>query len=417
VRAVFECSYRALDAGAAALFRLLGAHWGPDITVAATASLAGVSVTEAERALAVLAEASLVQEHQPGRYTMHDLLRAYARELANGDPESRRATGRVLDHYVHTAYRADLLVYPAREPIAPPAAATGVTAERFTDRDGAVGWFTAERAVLLGAFAGDGGELDDAAVWQLAWALSNVLNLQGHWRDQEYAQRGAVAAARRLRDPLREAHALRALGRVQDVLRQDTEAVANLRRALELFDAAGDRAGAAQTHINLARVCERHGATDERLAHDEASLRLYRELGSRTGQARALNNIGGALTRKGRYAEALEACQASLDLCRELGNVHGEANARLSIADIHEKLGEQAAAALCIAEAVRLYREAHDRPQEARSLTLLGDAYSAAGDERRARVAWKEAVALLDDLAIPAEDVRARLDRRARVPA
>ena len=416
VRAVFDCSYRALGAPAATLFRLLGVHWGPDITVAAAAATAGVSVDEARRTLAELAEVSLVQEHVPGRYALHDLLRAYARELARSDPGAGRARARLLGHYVHTAHRADLLVYPAREPIEPPAAVDGATAERFADREAAAGWFTAEHAVLVGAFSAAGGELDDTALWHLAWAMSNVLNLRGNWRDQELVQREAVAAARRLGDPLREAHALRALGRVRDVLHRDAEAAADLRAALDLFDAAGDRAGAAQTHINLARMCLRQGADDEALSHDQAALRLYRELGSRAGQARALNNVGSGLARQGRHAEALAACRTSLELCRELGNAHGEANARLNLADVHERLGEREPAIRYIAEAVRLYRRAHDRPQEARSLALLGDAYSAAGDHARAWVAWEQAVALLDELGIPAGDVRARLDRRAPVP-
>jgi len=415
-RAVFDCSYRALDARAAALFRLLGVHWGPDISVAAAAALTGVSVAEARTTMAELVEASLVQEHLPGRYALHDLLRAYARELARKDPAAGQARARVLAHYVHTAHRADLLVYPAREPMEPPATADAVPGERFADRGAAADWFTAERPVLVGAFSSPCGDSHDAALWHLAWSMSNVLNLQGNWRDQEHVQREAVAAARRLGDPLREAHALRTLGRVRDVLHRDAEAAADLQTALHLFDTVGDRAGAAQTHINLARMCQRRGADDESLSHDEAALRLYQELGSRAGQARALNNVGGALARKGRHAEALAACRASLELCRELGNVHGEANARLNLAGIHERLGEQEPVIRCIADAVRLYREAHDRPQQARSLALLGDAYSAAGDQPRARVAWEQAVTLLDELAIPAGDVRARLDRRAPTP-
>src|SRR5262249_24030079 len=42
VRAVFSWSYCALSTGAAQLFRLLGLHPGPDITIAAAASLTGV---------------------------------------------------------------------------------------------------------------------------------------------------------------------------------------------------------------------------------------------------------------------------------------------------------------------------------------------------------------------------------------
>src|SRR5207244_9440725 len=42
VRAVLSWSYRAMSAGAARLFRLLGLHPGPDVSVPAAASLAGL---------------------------------------------------------------------------------------------------------------------------------------------------------------------------------------------------------------------------------------------------------------------------------------------------------------------------------------------------------------------------------------
>jgi hypothetical protein len=57
---------------------LLGLHPGPDISVPAAASLAAVPSTRAGALLAELAAAHLLSEHRPGRYTAHDLLRAYA---------------------------------------------------------------------------------------------------------------------------------------------------------------------------------------------------------------------------------------------------------------------------------------------------------------------------------------------------
>ncbi|WP_433788696.1 AfsR/SARP family transcriptional regulator [Actinoplanes sp. CA-252034] len=411
IRAVFDCSVRALDAASATLFRLLGAHWGPDVTAPAAASLAGVPVAEARAALAVLTEASLLQEHLPGRWMMHDLLRAYARDLAQGDPEAADACARLLDHHVQSAHRADLLVYPSRDPIEPPPTAAGVTIEHFPGREAALAWFTAEHDTLIGGFAVTGDGITDPAIWQLAWTLSNVLNLQGRWHDQELAQRAAVTAARRLGDPLREAHALRALGRVQDVLTRDAEANANLDAALALFDTIGDLAGAAQTNVNLARMYARRGDLDAMLSHDEASLRLYRQSGSRAGQARALNNIAWGLGRAGRHTEALEACRESLHLCQEIGNVHGQANTALNMAHINEQRGERALATTGYARAVELFHQAHDRPQEAKCLTLLGDSCSAAGDQHRAREAWQRAATLLDELGLPAGEVHAKLAR------
>ena len=74
LRQLLSWSYRQLSSSSAAMFALLGVHRGPDITVPAAASLAGVSRAEAGRALAELADASLAAEHRPGRYVMHDLV-------------------------------------------------------------------------------------------------------------------------------------------------------------------------------------------------------------------------------------------------------------------------------------------------------------------------------------------------------
>src|SRR5450755_804820 len=78
VRAVFSWSYQQLGPATARMFRLLGLHPGPDISVPATASLAAVDERRARRLLGELARDFLITEHAPGRYAFHDLLRAYA---------------------------------------------------------------------------------------------------------------------------------------------------------------------------------------------------------------------------------------------------------------------------------------------------------------------------------------------------
>ncbi len=68
VRAVFSWSYQYLDASAARMFRLLSLHPGPDISLPAAASLAGIPPRQARAALAALTRAHLVTEHVPGRF-------------------------------------------------------------------------------------------------------------------------------------------------------------------------------------------------------------------------------------------------------------------------------------------------------------------------------------------------------------
>ena len=72
------------------------------------------------RQLRELTRCHLLAEPVLGRYAFHDLLRAYAAEQAAAmdDEMARRAAlARALDHYLHTAHAAALLLNPLGEPI------------------------------------------------------------------------------------------------------------------------------------------------------------------------------------------------------------------------------------------------------------------------------------------------------------
>src|SRR5262249_14950085 len=147
---------------AARMFRLLGVHPGPDISAAAAASLTGSSLSQARAALSQLTRAHLLAEPGPGRFAVHDLLRAYAAERADAEdrPADRRAAAhRALDHYLHTANAAARVLHPERDALALTARQPGVTPEEFGDYEQAMAWFEAEHRVLLIAVAhadGDG---------------------------------------------------------------------------------------------------------------------------------------------------------------------------------------------------------------------------------------------------------------------
>lgn len=207
VRAVFSWSYHTLGPTAARLFRLLGVHPGPDITIPAAASLAGVTPREVAASMGELTRANLLTEHTAGRFAFHDLLRAYATELAHDvepQAERRAAAQRALDHYLRTAYAADQLLNPERGPITLPPAGPGVTPEEHADRGQAMAWFGAEHRVLLAAADRAAATGLDIHAWQLPWVLADFFNLRGHSHDLAATQHAALEAARRLAD--REAH-------------------------------------------------------------------------------------------------------------------------------------------------------------------------------------------------------------------
>src|SRR5262249_9782287 len=132
VRSVFSWSYQQLSRPVARLFRLLGVHSGPVLSVSAAASLAGMPPGRVRPMLAELVRAHLVTEREPGRYALHDLLRAYAGELAAADElqdDRQAAVRRLLDHYLQSAHRADAILDPARDRIEPIAPMAGVTVD------------------------------------------------------------------------------------------------------------------------------------------------------------------------------------------------------------------------------------------------------------------------------------------------
>ena len=415
IRAVLSWSYRALTPPAARLFRLLGRHPGPDTSVAAAASLAGLSPPAARALLTELTRASLINEHAPGRYMFHDLLGAYADELCHEtetDDERRLAVLRLLDHYVHTAHAAERMLNPARDPIPLPLAepAPDATRERpGSDRE-AQGWLTAEHPVLLATLrlAADTGL--DAHAWQLAWTLDTYLHWRGHWHDRVRVWRAAVAAADRLGVQVVAAYAHRDLARANNRLGCYDESRAHLGQALALFAEAGDRVGQAHTHRTLASLYERQGEPRRALHHDQQALTLFRAAGHCEGQADALNSIGWDHCLLGDHAEALTQCRQALALHRLIGDRWGEATTWDSLGYAHHHLKQHAEAIDCYQRALALVRALGDHYFEADTLTRLGDTQDAAGDAGAARGAWQDALAILTDLDHPrADDLRAKL--------
>ncbi|MEJ3744025.1 BTAD domain-containing putative transcriptional regulator [Actinomycetes bacterium KLBMP 9797] len=401
VRTVFSSSYRSLSPIAARLFRLFGGrHCGPSASAAALASLAGLPCPDVGAPLAELSAANLVVEPASGRYACHDLLSAYARETVEDDPAAVR---RMLDHYLHTAYQAALLLEPRREPIPLGAPAGGVTIVALSDPAQAMAWFAAEHAVLFAAIPYAAAQRLDTHAWQLAWTLTTYCNRQGHW-DR------VIATLAGLRDS-GEPHVHRLLGLAYAHLGRQGKAESHLWRALDLTRDPVDQANVLN---NLAWVMARQGRTEAALKHVEWGLDRYRAAGHRAGEARLLNAVGFFQTQLGRHQSAIRHCRRALAMLEELDDRVGQANTWDSIGYIHHQLGEYPEAAACYGRALDLFREDGDRFHEADTLTHLGDTQHAAGDGERARDTWRQALAIFDDLGhADADQLRTRLDEAA----
>nr|WP_053737307.1 BTAD domain-containing putative transcriptional regulator [Nocardia sp. NRRL S-836] len=221
VRTVFQWSYQQLSPAAARMFRLLGVHPGPDITLPAAASLAGRSVAKVRESVRELVRANLLVEHVAGRFTCHDLLRVYAADRAEAEETAESlsaAVTRMLDHYLHTllgievAHNAGVHVHElALEPVA------GVVPERPADRPAADDWFRAESPVLRAVMAQAQRDRHlDRYAWQLPWFAVDLIDRIGPWHDWTWALEGATAPVTRLDDRIwAGSSAVRAGGRLR----------------------------------------------------------------------------------------------------------------------------------------------------------------------------------------------------------
>ena len=413
VRAVFSWSYRHLGPTAVRLLRLLGVAPGPDVSVAAAAALAELSVAEASRALAELTRASLLSERAAGRYASHDLLRAYAAEQCleqDGEEMRGAAVRRLLDYYLHSAYAAERLLHPARDPISLPPAPPGLIPQAARDDEQARAWFAAEHANLLAAVHTATRDGYPAHVWRFAWSLSTYLQRAGHWSDWEATQLLALKAAASIGDHTGEICAHRALGRLRARFGMFEDADGHLRSALHLATLHGDRLSQARVHIDRAWTAELSGRNGDALAEALQALELLRALDHRYGMGETLNTVGWYLAMVGDFRSALEFCGEALELLRGLGHVYGMAGTWDSLGFIHHNLGEGTRAVECYREAIRLFHRLGDRTYEAGSVVRLGDALEAVGELDAARESWRTALATLEELDHPdADQVRAKL--------
>jgi DNA-binding SARP family transcriptional activator/tetratricopeptide (TPR) repeat protein len=412
-RSVFSWSYHTLSPGAARVFRLLGLHPGPESSTNAAAALAGLKVQDVRPLLAELVRAHLLTEHAPGRFTSHELLRAYATELARADDPKdvrRDARRRMLDHYLHSAHAADAVLAPYRERITPSPACSGASPEKFGNQRQAADWLATERPVLLAAMNQDARRGSGLHCWQLASTLELFLDRHGRWQEQLAIQTTAMTAAQRLGDVPGQANTHRAMGFVIGRLGRTKEAQEHLLRALELFDEMGDLTGQARVHRYMAYLANGDGGHEQALDHYQQAYGFYRSAGLLSGQASVFNEVGWTHILLGDYEEALTQCRKALAMDQQIGDRNGEAATWDSLGYAHHHLRQYKQALASYGHALDLYREIRDCYLEADTLVHIGETHEATGAIGLAANTWQQALDILDGLDHPeAEQIRNKL--------
>lgn len=333
-----HASDREADRDAAHALRRIGALDLPAYGAPLLARLTGTDESRAEAALDRLVDVALLDETSYGRYVPHDLVRHFARELADSATatETAAAVEQALRWYTGRARQSLLVMLPpgyerderlrTRPETSEPAGAAPAaespeerppTEPPFTSAEEAFAWGDRELPTIValvercardhgdGRTAGTAGTGAAALVPTLVRHLFPYLHRGGRLAELDVLGRHALNVARSLGEDEAEAFALT------------------------------DRAG---LHFMSGRA-------SEALALNDEGLKLWRRLGVVSCVRRCLNNRGLVLESLGRYEESEETLRQSLELSRQLGDPYGEAVTFSHLGNLYKHTDARAAIA------------------------------------------------------------------------
>ena len=390
VRAVFSWSYRQLDPAAAGIFRLLGRHPGPDMDAYAVAAMTGTRLRDTRRALDVLVRAHLVDQTPGGRYQPHDLLRAYAAELADATDDTAAAVARLFDHYLATAAAAMDVIAPHEAGIRPKAPATDTERPVFDTYGAAFGWLDGERANLL-ATTQHGGPDYVIALSETVWRYVTA----GHYKtDAVTLHTRAMHAAQAIGNVTAEANARRVLGASMAWTEAASQAIEHLTQAFLLYEQVGDRLMQASTLNNTGIVHWRSG--DLVAAQDtwRRAIVFFQESADPPLGVPAMNNLGRVLTTLRQYDEAADLYERVLVIARDNGNRISETMALFGLAGARAGVGRYQEALANARDALSLAHSIGSRGLECMAMRALGVAHRGLGEYEPALRQLDSALAL-----------------------
>jgi DNA-binding SARP family transcriptional activator/tetratricopeptide (TPR) repeat protein len=415
VMSAFDVSYRSLEPDHQRFFRRLGMSPCASISPAAAAALGGVTLAEAQQALAALLDHHLLARAPGGQFRFHDLIREYAALRAtreDSEPERRRAVSRLLNYYLSAADQADRVLHPFRRRMPVPVSRPTPASPALSAKDGAADWLESEWRNILQAAQYAGRHEWKQRCADLIHALGGFLEARAYWEEAITAHTLAVQAGRDLVDPARVAWASLELSEVTQQVGRHEAALPLAEEAVQIYRSLGDRRGEAQALDQVGLAHQRAGRSRDSLAYfaearglyggaedphgvadtlthsgiaswqlgrcQEAmeilreALLLYRAAGDRRGEAKTLNNLGRMQLNFGYHRSALDGYQKALEIFREIGVAQSEAILYHNIGALYNYKGSYDEGLVAYRRALAIYQKIGDLPNEADVLNDIG---------------------------------------------
>ncbi|MFR9774530.1 ATP-binding protein [Micromonospora sp. MS34] len=399
VASAFTASYEPLAEPVRRLFRLISVHPGVHFDAPVAAALVELPLDLTETMLDELLDQHLIEEVEPGRYRMHDLMRQYSAELSrdlDGARDRAEAAERLLDHVLHEVVsRAQSL-----EPLALPRHLR-LDAPRRSDLIGRsdpadVEWLERERSNLLALIASAEQRSANGYVWRIARAMWRFCYIRGYFDDIIVTHRSGLAAAEK--DGDRPAQAVMHNYLASAYIRTGSypDSLRHLEVAVSLSRELGDQFNEHRYRANLVVVNLLTGDLSRSVGLGRQLLR-ERPGGAAVESSLALVNLGLALTVMGCYGEAIRAHRIHLFVARCRGNQYEISSALGHIAAVENRLGHFAKAVRLITASLRLRDRTGHRFGETEVRNDLGIAYRHLGRLDAAREQHELALSLAVD--------------------
>ncbi|MFF2117183.1 BTAD domain-containing putative transcriptional regulator [Kitasatospora sp. NPDC058184] len=398
VESAFRFGYDQLTPEQARAFRLLAVPEVPDLSPGAVAAVLGLPEREAEELAESLVDCSMLETAPPDRYRYHDLLRAFALQLApegeaeaEGDRPAAVLTRLVARHHGETVAALGPAAARAALPFTGAAArgvGCGTAAAHGRGDYRGIGALVGQYAALP-----EPPRLDLAAELLLGYVL--LCETGQAARPLGHAAKVLLHAAVRAGDRTGEVRARLVLGRLLTEVGSEPAALAELFRARDLCT-AHDLPGPllALAHASLAALFAQVGRPGDAVDGFTAAISVWERLGDRRSVAAELLDLAGAFIGLGRSEAAVRVVDQSLLICHELADHELQALALDSLGTIAHDRGEYEQALRHHRNALALLRP-DDRRRTGRTLLRLAESLRAVGRGEEAVAAAGRAVEVL----------------------
>lgn len=368
----FALSYRQLAALEQHVFRLLGVPSWERFRAATVAALAGLSLKEAQQVLDGLVDVHLVEEPEPERYRMHDLVRQYASNLADVLPSSERdaALDGLVDLHLQVGVRHAINResglghedFPVDPPLRPDLVEHGAADPQWQEEH-------RRDLVTLIRTAAMIGQPDRA--WRLARVNWRFLFHHAYLADVLAACEQGLAAAEDSNDRYGIAVMNNYLASGYFRLGRADEALDRVNVMLEQMVRDGNRPGERRARINRCAVLGELGRVPEALAD------IKRAYGLTVGTAMIVPgalcvNMANTQLLAGRYVEALWHGRIALQRIAETKTASSLSGALLAVGQSRLHLGHLEPAERLLYAALWAARRHRVYTDESESLDLLG---------------------------------------------